>query len=96
MVAGLDLGFQPVEPQFLEGVAQHQGEAFGHVPLAGAGGEGRVGEGAVLEASADDAVDVDGAGDGTGLPHVDQQAFGGQRVVEPREVGLELLRCGGQ
>src|SRR5712692_6017765 len=73
MVAGLDLGFQPVESQLLKGIAQHEAEAFGHVALARRGGEGCIGERAALEASADDAVYVDHAGDGSGVTHADQQ-----------------------
>src|SRR5260370_33546070 len=56
MVAGLDLGFQPVKPQLLKGIAQHQVEAFGHVALASPGGEDRVGKSAALETPAADAV----------------------------------------
>src|SRR3954451_20625034 len=39
VVVRSDLGFQPVEPQLLEGMAQYKAEAFGHVSLAGGGSE---------------------------------------------------------
>jgi len=80
-----------VQAQLLERIAHHQAEALGHVAAAGRGGEGSVGEGAVLEAPADDVVDVDHAGDGPGCPQADQQALGGD-VIESPEIGLELRR----
>src|SRR6516225_11451973 len=59
MVAGLNIGFEPVKPQLLEGIPHYQAKPFGHVTLACGRREGGVAKRAALEAPADDAVDVD-------------------------------------
>jgi hypothetical protein len=73
LVARLDAGLHPVQAQLLEGVPQHQPQAFRHVALAGGGSEGRVAQGGRLESSPDDIVDGEQAGHRAAAAHADHQ-----------------------
>src|ERR1700678_224069 len=94
LVSRLNAVLQPVQAKLLEGVPQHQPQAFRHVALTGRGREGRVDQAGGLEASPDDVVDGDVASYRAAAAHAHQQALGGW-AGEARQVNLELLRRAG-
>ena len=90
---GLDVGFQPVEPERAERVSEHELEALPHVPSASERREGVVAEVRAAEMPVEDLADVVDAGDGSVVPATYEQGLhvGPFRPFEP---GGERLRVG--